>query len=224
MVLRLLYALIISLLLVVSAILLFDAPKLLKVSECVPCEDEQMFTAHCNSEDFGDYEFGALAMGFEEMALDKMKDADILFLGNSRIQVAFSTEATKNIMLGHSASYYLAGFSGGGVEEATELLTNYPISARYIIINADPFFLKPGQLPLKLLKTSPVESYLRYGYKKFMIRLQTSYCSDNTSGFFYDRLCGGSKKTVLRAKDNGMWILAKYLDDNKIPVAERGVL
>jgi hypothetical protein len=59
----------------------------------------------------GDYEHGAFEFNLEPTAQNFAKNVDVLFLGNSRLQVAFSTVATTNWFSAASARYYLLGFS-----------------------------------------------------------------------------------------------------------------
>src|SRR5215470_9376009 len=49
------------------------------------------YIAYCNGAGYADYEHGAFWFDLEPSARDFAKIADVLFLGNSRMQVAFST-------------------------------------------------------------------------------------------------------------------------------------
>src|SRR5271156_6368391 len=69
------------------------------------------YIANCNATGYGDYEHGAFWFGLEPPAQDFARDADVLFLGNSRLQFAFSTSATADWFSAASARYYLLGFS-----------------------------------------------------------------------------------------------------------------
>ena len=65
----------------------------------------------------------------------------MLFLGNSRLQIALSTAATADWFLAASARYYLLGFSGfENVIFAEELLRRIRPKARVYVINVDDFF------------------------------------------------------------------------------------
>src|SRR5277367_6166143 len=52
------------------------------------------YIASCNGTRYADYEHGAFAFDLEPKAENFARDADVLFLGNSRLQFAFSTSAT----------------------------------------------------------------------------------------------------------------------------------
>ena len=70
---------------------------------------------------YGDYEHGAFWFGLEP-ALDFASKADVLFLGNSRMQKAFSTTASADWFSAASAKYYLMGFSYGEHVSFAEML------------------------------------------------------------------------------------------------------
>src|SRR5689334_5407029 len=54
------------------------------------------YIAYCDAGNYADYEHGAFWFGLEPAASQYAKDADVLFLGNSRLQVGFSTAATRS--------------------------------------------------------------------------------------------------------------------------------
>ena len=68
------------------------------------------YLAYCSGTSYADYEHGAFWFDLEPSAQDFARNADVLFLGNSRLQVAFSTAATANWFSAASARYYLLGF------------------------------------------------------------------------------------------------------------------
>ena len=68
------------------------------------------YIAYCNATGYADYEHGAFWFDLEPSAQTFARNADVLFLGNSRIQFAFSTTATADWFSAASARYYLLGF------------------------------------------------------------------------------------------------------------------
>src|SRR5215467_13701394 len=68
------------------------------------------YIAYCNGKSYGDYEHGAFQFDLEPLAQNFARIADVLFLGNSRMQVAFSTAATVDWFSAAAARYYLLGF------------------------------------------------------------------------------------------------------------------
>src|ERR1700751_2501859 len=69
-----------------------------------------LFLAYCQGEAYGDSEHGAFPFGREPGVRSHVRDADVVFLGNSRLQFAFSTRATAEWFCAASARYYLMGF------------------------------------------------------------------------------------------------------------------
>src|SRR5262245_22071711 len=51
------------------------------------------FLEYCQADGYGDYDHGALLFGLEPEAEQSARDAEVVFLGNSREQFAFSTAA-----------------------------------------------------------------------------------------------------------------------------------
>jgi hypothetical protein len=69
------------------------------------------YLAYCGGKYYADYEHGAFWFDLEPSARIFARNADVLFVGNSRIQVALSTAETDNWFAEASARYYLLGFS-----------------------------------------------------------------------------------------------------------------
>jgi hypothetical protein len=110
------------------------------------------YIAYCDAQNYADYEHGAFWFDLEPSARDFARNADVVFLGNSRAQVAFSTAATTDWFSRVSARYYLLGFSY--FENALfveELLRKMHLDgAKIFVINVDDFFDR--------LETDPVKS------------------------------------------------------------------
>src|SRR5215471_16448074 len=54
------------------------------------------YLAYCGSDGYGEYDHGALWFELEPDATESARRAKVLFLGNSRMQLAFSTRATED--------------------------------------------------------------------------------------------------------------------------------
>ena len=68
------------------------------------------YLAHCDAANYGDYEHGAYWFDLEPAAEMSAANADVLFLGDSRVQFAFSTAATAQWFSSASIRYHLLGF------------------------------------------------------------------------------------------------------------------
>jgi hypothetical protein len=100
------------------------------------------YLGYCQSQQYGDYEHSALAFGLEPEAVRSFQQAQVLILGNSRAQFAFSTPATRNFFEKKEIRFYNAAFSAGdGSGFAGLLFARLSPQPKMLIINADPFFL-----------------------------------------------------------------------------------
>ena len=99
------------------------------------------YLASCNGENYGDYEHGAFWFDLEPAAVNSARNADVLFVGNSRVQIALSAPATAEWFSSLHARYYLLGFSYDENVNFTELLLRR-IHARpqVYVIDVDGFF------------------------------------------------------------------------------------
>jgi hypothetical protein len=114
------------------------------------------FLAACSAASFGSFEHGAYWFGLEPAALGSAAHAQVLLLGDSRLQVAFSTDATVDWFKLASAPYYLLGFGfGENVIFAEKLLHKLRPEAKVYIINVDTFFGQWVTSPTKEIFQDP---------------------------------------------------------------------
>lgn len=126
---------------VAFSVLVYD----LRVSGIFACSsatsDPGRYLAYCNSGAYNDYDHGAFWFGLEPEASSAARDADALFLGTSRMQFAFSSDATRNWFASRAARFYLLGFSySENVAFTGPLLDKLRPQARVYVINTDRFF------------------------------------------------------------------------------------
>ena len=108
------------------------------------------YLAYCQATHYGDYEHGAFWFGLEPSSEDFLASAEVLFLGDSRLQFAFSTAATSEWFFTAATRYFLMGFA---YEEdsyfAEALLRKFKPRAKVYVINVDPFFGKYITVPAR---------------------------------------------------------------------------
>lgn len=106
-----------------------------------PAQHSGAYLAYCEQPLFGSYEHEAYAFGTEPTAVRAMRAASVLFLGNSRLQFAFSTPQTDTFFQSRGVPYHMLGF-GYGESSAfpRQLLRQHHPAPRAVVINADPFF------------------------------------------------------------------------------------
>jgi hypothetical protein len=160
------------------------------------------YLAYCQTTGYGDYDHGAFWFNLEPEARRAAADADVLFLGNSRMQFALSTEATNQWFSSSSALFYLLGFSfGENFQFEAPLLARLKPRAAVYVINVDRFFDED-------LLTAPAEAIrLRSN------DMQSSYEEKRRWQVFHKGICTsipavcGNQVAFFRARGDGAWQL-----------------
>jgi hypothetical protein len=170
------------------------------------------YLAYCNGTSYADYEHGAFQFDLEPSVRDFARDADVLFLGNSRLQVAFSTSATVDWFSAASARYYLMGFSYfENVIFAEALLRKIRPRAGVYVINVDNFFDRLESVPVKTIFHDP-EARNRYEVKRFWQRLHEPICKSIA------KFCG-TKFVIFRSRQTGAYYTEGAFQPQIVPVS-----
>lgn len=112
-----------------------------KVSGCPLLQVPGSYMAYCSEPRYGDFEHLAYGLGLVPEAVESLKRADVVMLGNSRTQVAFSTKQVDDYFRSRSIRYHVLGFGYGEYGEfPAYIFRKYQLSPRVVIINTDPFF------------------------------------------------------------------------------------
>jgi hypothetical protein len=187
---------------VVLAVILIAFGYRLRANTIFACQADgyttDRYIAYCNGKSYGDYEHGAFQFDLEPKALDFAKNADVMFLGDSRLQIAFSTSATADWFSAVSARFYLMGFAY--FENATfagQLLDRMHPKARAYVINVDDFFERLETPPVKTIFHDPAARD-RYEWKRRWQRVHESLCKSFTV------LCG-TDIVILRSRETGAY-------------------
>ena len=126
------------------------------------------YLTYCDAANYGDYEHGAFWFDLEPMAEMSAATADVLFLGDSRLQFAFSTAATAQWFSSASTSYYLLGFIGfENSIFARALLHKLKPRAKVYVINIGDFF-EPSERPMAKPVMHDDAARARYEVKRFL--------------------------------------------------------
>ena len=170
------------------------------------------YLAYCQGASYADYEHGAFQFDLEPAARDFARNADVLFLGNSRLQLAFSAAATVDWFSAASARYYLMGFLYyENVIFAEELLRTIRPRARVFVINVDDFFDRSESPPVKTIFHDP-EARRKYEGKRFWQRIHEPICKA------FARLCG-TKFAIFRSRETGAYYAAGAAQRKITPVS-----
>jgi hypothetical protein len=171
------------------------------------------YLAYCNAGAYGDFDHGALLFDLAPAATRAAQRADVLFLGNSRLQFGLSSNATRQWFTGHGRSHYLLGFSH--LENMTfvrPLLERLRPQAKAYVINVDRFFTTEESEPGgQLLHGTDMER--RYRQKASWQTLHRALCGAHPGW------CG-QKLAFYRELQDGHWTQASGTPDAPQAIAE----
>jgi hypothetical protein len=171
---------------------------------------DDRYLAYCGGGNYADFEHGALFYDLEPPALDYARNADVLILGNSTLQVALSNEATADWFKRASARYYLMAFSYNEDMVFTgELLRRMNPRASVYIINVGDFFERRETAAAKTILHDP-DARSRYESKRFAQWLHRPICSA------FPKLCG-RRFVIFRSRETGAYYRIAQHDEPVLP-------
>lgn len=166
------------------------------VFSCQPQAGASRYIAYCAGAHYGDYDHGAFWFNLEPAALAKASSAQTIFLGNSRMEVAFSTHATEQWFAARSRTYYLLGFMyNEPVGFASALLGRMKPRANSYVINLDYFFRDELSEPADFVVDDP-SARARYVNKRRLQHVQGAICGRAS-------IACGNREVWYRRIDNG---------------------
>lgn len=158
------------------------------------------YLVDCNAAAYGDYDHGAFWYGIEPDALLHASQADVLFVGSSQLQFAFSTPATVRWFDALAASFYLMGFTHTeNVNFIAPLLERIKPNAKVYVINVDRFFHDRLTPPTTQLRHED-DAEARYASKKRWQNVHQRICGSVPT------ICGNGL-VMFRSRANGYWTL-----------------
>lgn len=163
--------------------------------------NSESFIAYCNQERYGDYDRGAFWFPLEPAAATAASEANILFLGNSRLQFGLSSVATEEWFSAAQIPYYLLGFTHyDNISFIAPLLDRIDPRAQAYVLNLDLIFLDHVKRPSERFLTDDRDTPSDYRAKKrwqSFHRVACRYAPD---------LCGQSR-AIFRHRRTGQWLL-----------------
>lgn len=176
------------------------------------------YLAYCEASGYGNFEHGALYLSLVPEAVENLREADVLMLGSSRVQRAFSTQATEDFFRRIGASFYVTGFGyGENVAFAEALFDHLSLRPKAVIVNADPFFDTDLSWPARtLLKMENGEDI--YEHKEAWQAVHRELCAGDGA---VDWLCG-DRPAIFRSVKDGRWTLANYGPVQPKPIQPAG--
>jgi hypothetical protein len=195
----------------VAWIVAFVFPYMQAVVSCQRSNESGTFLAYCRNERFASYEHAAYYFGLEPRAVDALDRSDVLMLGNSRTNIAFSTDAVDAYFSSKKIKYYIFGF--GYAEQSVfplKVLDRLHKKVRVLIINTDPFFSNFTSSAGRELDAS--DAWLRGWAKKISAKLVLPVCAHAS--------CTVMNYGIYRRVDTGRWFITQGKGksmDGKIP-------
>ena len=163
-----------------------------------PDNSDSEYLAYCNVTNFGDYDHGAFWYGLEPTASAAAASADVLFVGNSRMQFALSASPVDDWFSQRSLNYYLLGFSHNESHVFfSPLLKRLQPRAKMFVLNVDDLFADKLTAPAKAVMEEP-ESLNRYTQKQRWQTFQRAACGA------LPQLCG-NRMSFIRDRASGAW-------------------
>jgi hypothetical protein len=163
------------------------------------------YVAYCGDKHFDDFEHQV----FYEGTFDtdrRLREADVLFLGDSHIQYAFSHPNVAPFFAQRHARFFLAGLGYiEGWKFIDEVLKRHPPHPKILVINLDPFFTRPPSEPARYVLEHPLSSFVDAKFKGAVQPIYAALC----------RECGRSASLV-RSRDSGQWNLLAFDPNNSV--------
>jgi hypothetical protein len=171
------------------------------------------YLAYCNVDGYGEYDHGALWFDLEPKARAAARKADVVFLGNSRQQFAFSTAASADWFKAQSIPYYLLGFSENERYHFEEQVMNrMGVQPGVYVINVDGFFEETESVSAGLVMHDD-EARGRIDRKRVWQQLHQPVCTAVPA------LCGRAY-AIFRSRTTGAWKRAGVMSGGRKATSE----
>lgn len=157
-----------------------------------------------------EYEAGAIYYGFESGISDAIRNAQVIFVGSSKLQGAFSTQATTAYFAKQNIRFYVLGFPSFNLGVVLPTLKRQRASPSLFIVNAEPFFFDAQARPNVLL--GGFRMYWRLARMAGLQRLQRAICPT------FPSFCSPPDRTIYRSANTGQYRwLHSYYPEQSIP-------
>lgn len=173
---------------------------------CNASSGEGKFMAYCDVRTHGHYDHAAYLFNLEEGLANRVRQTNLLFLGSSRTQFAFSNTSLTNFISSHPLVHpYLLGFGykEQDVFSAAVIDRIKPIPA-LVVINADPFFINESSPHAQYLLSSMGLEENNARIKKIWHHISEASCGGSLP--IIGSLICGAHPTIYRSVQDGRWI------------------
>jgi hypothetical protein len=177
------------------------------------------YIAYCLDREYGDFEHEAFYFGLNNT--DRaLAETQVLFLGNSKMQYAFSRDNVAPFFDERNARFFVMGFGHGEQSRFPELvLRRHPARPALAIINVDPYFTDGITEPAAFPVQHPVAGYIDAVYKSAMQMPRAWLCRK----WAHPLLCDG-RPAMMRSEITGQWNVAQFMPDPDPPYPTQAVV
>ena len=156
------------------------------------------YLSDCTARTYGDYDHGAFWFGLEPQAQRAAAEANVLLVGSSRLQLAFSGTATASWFSAPGIRHYLLGFSHSEtVTFVGPVLSKIRPRARVYVINVDRFFDDRVSPPTEQILQGR-DILERYKEKRTWQSLHKGLCAALP-------IACGNAVAMYRTRETGVW-------------------
>jgi hypothetical protein len=154
------------------------------------------YMAFCRG--YGDYEHQAAYYGLSGVARG-LAQSSILFLGDSRLQYAFSRKNTTDFFAKRGAAFYIDGFGYNGKWQFSNMvLRQNNVKPKIMVINIDPFFEDGLNETESFVADHKLQAFIDAEFKAIVQRTYIFICRQKAS-------CPGPYAVISRSPDTGQW-------------------
>ena len=162
------------------------------------------YIAYCPEREYGSFEHQAFFYGLERTRKG-LSEANVLFLGNSKSQFAFSRANVEPFFAERKARFFLMGFGyNEGVRFAEMVLRRHVSKPNIVIINVDQFFQDYLSEPATFLERHPYAGFVDALFKSSIQSIRAHICEQVELQLVRKVLCQG-QATIIRSHTTGQW-------------------
>lgn len=166
--------------------------------------DADRYLSFCGDASYGDYVHGALFVPTEPEAIESMRRAEVLFLGNSRAEIAFSGDSLASWLTERRIPYYNLSVFGEQDAFPRAIIGRFDLKPRAVVVSVDGFFTNSINIDGKRVMALGQAVEFEYGAKRWVQSVHRKLCSDDPAP-----ICGG-RPAQFRSLSDGRVIHVNY--------------
>ncbi|MDO8607353.1 MAG: hypothetical protein Q7R40_12525 [Phaeospirillum sp.] len=151
--------------------------------------DDDSYLSYCGDPAYVDYAHGALFIPAEPDAIQALRRAEVVFLGNSRAEIAFSAQAIATRMAARGMAYYNLAVYGEQDAFPRRILQRFDLHPRIIVVNVDEFFGNTANITGKRVMGLTPDVLLEYRLKAWVQPIHRRICG-GPDGWAKRMVCG----------------------------------